>query len=204
MESNNYKNINAGCDKYGKFRLKLALYLRDKILTKINNKYFIENGTLLGAFRNQQFIPHDDDFDFAILIDSIDEIKSIYNLINSNLNSDYKCRIIDSYSNKIEIYEPKYGKYNLAGPKYNNSDYYYVTIDLQFYLKKNKDTYIILYHIYPEPREIDTNIILPLSKIKLENEIFNAPNKVEEFLKLNYNSLDPNAKYSNKTGKYHL
>jgi hypothetical protein len=204
MEFNNYKNPDAGCDKYGIYRLELAKYLRDNIFAKFNNKYFIENGTLLGAFRNQKFIPHDDDFDFGILIDSKDEINNINNIINYNLISNYKCRLIDSYCNKIEIYEPKYGKYILSGPKYNNQDYHYVTIDLQFYLKKNENIYDILYYIYPEPREININIILPLTKITLENEIFYAPNKVEEFLKINYNSLHPEAKYSNKTGKYHL
>ena len=54
MEWNNFKNPNAGCDKYGKYRLELALYLKNNILN--NYIYFIENGTLLGAYRNNKFI----------------------------------------------------------------------------------------------------------------------------------------------------
>jgi len=112
MEWNNYKKIDAGCDIYGKQRLEIAVYLRDNILNKYNN-YFIENGTLLGAYRNGKFIAHDDDFDFALLLDSKNEIKDIFNFIKDNLKSEYKCRLIDSYCDKIEIYNPIYGKYNL-------------------------------------------------------------------------------------------
>ena len=70
---NNFKNPNAGCDKWGTKRLELAIYLRDNILNKFTNYWFIENGTLLGAWRTSKFIPHDDDFDIAMLINSEDE-----------------------------------------------------------------------------------------------------------------------------------
>ena len=47
-------------------------------------------------------------------------------------------------------------------------------------------------------------MILPINKIKLENEYFNCPNKIKLFLEKNYGSLDPVAKYNSETGKYHL
>ena len=99
MEKNNFKKEDAGCDRYGTQRLEqklcFLLYLKNNVLTNINKPYFIENGTLLGAWRNGKFIPHDDDFDFAMLIDSEDEINE------KLLNSKYKARIIDTYSSKI-------------------------------------------------------------------------------------------------------
>ena len=55
-ESNNYKIKGTGNDIYGKQRLELAVYLKNNILPYINNKWFIENGTLLGAYRNNKFI----------------------------------------------------------------------------------------------------------------------------------------------------
>ena len=136
MEWNNFKKQDAGCDKYGKQRLELAIYLRDNILDKYKNNYFIENGTLLGAYRNRQFIPHDDDFDFTFLLNNLEEINDFYNYINENLNKKYKCRLIKTYAHKLEIYDESYGNYNLIGPQYNNNDYHYVTIDIQFYIKK--------------------------------------------------------------------
>ena len=77
-----------------KQRLELAVELRDNILPNIKQPWFIENGTLLGAWRNNKFIDHDDDFDYAILID--DELKTkdiiidIYQYIKENLNKKYE------------------------------------------------------------------------------------------------------------------
>ena len=200
MEWNNFKKQDAGCDKYGKERLELAVYLRDNILSKYNN-YFIENGTLLGAYRNGKFIPHDDDFDFTFLLNSMDEINDFYNYVINNLNSKYKCRLIKSYATKLEIYDPNYGSYELLGPQYNNTDYHYVTIDIQFYIKEN-DNYRCLYYDKTDADLVNENIIFPLKNILLEGEYFNCPNKTEEFLIINYGSIKEGAKYNKITKKY--
>ncbi len=206
MERNNFKKPDAGCDKYGSQRLELALYLKNYILSELNREWFIENGTLLGAWRNGKFIPQDDDFDIAMLINSKEEIATVYNKINQKLlNSKYKARLIDSYASKIEIYDESYGKYTLIGKAYNGKDYHYVTLDLQFYLKhKDSNTYEKLYYINPSksPFHFDSDMLLPLTKIELENQTFNSPYKIEDFLKKNYGSIDPNASYNSETGFY--
>ena len=55
-------NTGTGCDIWGNERMSLALVVCD-ILKRTSNIWFIENGTLLGAYRNGNLIPHDDDFD---------------------------------------------------------------------------------------------------------------------------------------------
>ena len=200
MEYNNYKNSHSGNDKYGSQRLELAIYLRDNIFNKVSYDIFIENGTLLGAYRNNKFIKHDDDFDFAILIEDRKEIYDIFCKIKRNLNSKYKIRLISGYSDKLEIYDPSYGNYILAGPKYEKRDYHHVTVDLQFYLK-HKNGYKSMYYISNNPL-IDSNIILPLKKIGLEKQIFNCPNKTELFLKKIYGNINEGAKYNSITGLY--
>ena len=134
MESNNYKNPESGCDIYGSQRLELAIVLRE-ILNNININYCIENGTLLGAYRNKKFISHDDDFDFAVFIKNEKDADILYNQIYKILPKKYQTRLIDSYCNKIEVFDPNYGDYILMGPKYNGHNYHHVTIDLQFHLK---------------------------------------------------------------------
>ena len=194
------KNIEAGNNKYGNHRLKLAVFLRDKILPLIKNTNFIENGTLLGAWRNKKFINHDDDFDFGILIDDMTEIKVIFDIIKNNISKCYHCRLIENYSHKIEVYDPAFGKFTLTGNGYYNSDFHYVTLDLQFYLKQD-NIYKCLYYRYPQ-KKIEKNIIIPTQKIELESELFNCPNNIEKFLKINYGCLDKNVKYCEKTGMY--
>ena len=207
QEYNNFKIPGTGCDIYGEPRLELALELHDKILPFIKKHYFIENGTLLGAWRNNKFIPHDDDFDFGILLDDKvnyrDNIINIFNYIKSNLSEKYKCRLISSYSDKIEVYQPSYGNY-LLSEKYNGANYHYITIDLQFYRKINKTQYMAMYHINPFTTIVDIEDILPVKDIMLENNYFPAPVNTQLFLEKHYGSLDVNAKYNKVTGKYHL
>ena len=204
MEKNNFKKEDAGCDKYGKQRLELAVYLKQNVLNSLNLPWFIENGTLLGAWRNAKFIAHDDDFDYGILIKNKEEIPFIYGKIkHCLLNSKYKARHIDTYCDKIEIFDESYGKYYLIGKQYNKNDYHYVTIDLQFYIK-DKDNYTKLYYANPFTYTFNQKTILPLTSIQLENEVFNAPAKIEQFLVENYGSLDPNASYNAKTGLYEI
>ena len=207
MEHNNFKKEDAGCDRYGNQRLELAVYLRDNLLPHLHKEWFIENGTLLGAWRNGKFIEKDDDFDIALLIHSKDECHQLYNIISKQLiNSKYKARLINTYASKIEVYDESYGKYNLIGKAYNNHDYHYVTLDIQFYLKINDNQYNKLYYINPsnKPFHINKNLLLPVGEIELEKEMFNAPAKIEEVLKDTYGSLDPNASYNSKTGFYEI
>jgi len=204
MEYNNYKKNGAGCDIYGSQRLELALYVKHNILNKLKKDWFIENGTLLGAWRNNKFIAHDDDFDIALLINSKDEIIQIFNDICKYLvNSKYEARLISTYSDKIEVYEPSYGKYILQGKNYNGADFHYVCMDIQFYLKKD-DLYERLYYNCPNKLCVSKNVLLPTKLIKLEDNMFNCPFESETFLKKNYGSLDPSAKYNSITGLYHI
>ena len=197
------KKPDAGCNKYGSQRLQLAIFTRDNILSKIKNPHFIENGTLLGAYRNQKFIPHDDDFDIGVLIDDPSQIDQIYQSVLLNLKSPYQARLVTTYANKIEIFDPTYGKYILLGERYNQSDFHYVTLDLQFYLKNNMG-YQSLYYISPKEFVVDPNLITPTTKITIENETFEAPKETKLFLEKKYGSLSPKATYDEKLGVYVL
>ena len=201
MEWNNYKKKGTGDDIYGIERMKLAVFLRDKVFVHMSNPIFIENGTLLGAWRNSKFIKHDDDFDYGILIDNKVEIVTIFEFIRDRLPEKYSCRLINSYADKIEIYEPSLGDNKLIGPSYNNTNYHYVTVDLQFYLKQSSGLYRWMYYI-SNPISIDNTIIEPCGEMLLEGEKFKCPNKIEEFLTLHYGYLGEDAVYSEETKLY--
>lgn len=197
-----HKIKTSGCDKYGKQRLELACILRE-ILNEMKIKWYIENGTLLGAYRNNKFIPHDDDFDIALLYDKdpILQLKNDIIEIKKKLPNKYDVRLVTSYSDKIEVFEPAYGKYILIGERYNKADFHHVTVDLQAY-KLEDSYYISLY------KGIDIkhhkNDIISFKTLELEKEFFPVPNNTEKILKNTYGSIDKNAIYNPLTKKYEL
>ena len=200
--SNNFKNPVSGMDRYGKQRLKLAVLLRDKILPK-NLPWIIENGTLLGAWRSGDFIPHDDDFDFALFFekDAKKQLIKLLDTIRAALPDPYKARLVTTYCSKIEVFDPTYGSYFLKGPEYNGADYYHVSADLQVY-EQDGERYYALYNINPQGFVIHAKDVFPIRSIDLEGEVFNAPNNIEGVLKSLYGSLAPTAKYNVNTGRY--
>ena len=203
--SNNYKKEDAGMDRWGKQRLELALLLSGKVLNELNIPWVIENGTLLGAYRNGKFIAHDDDFDIGLFFESnpAAHVADILNKIRQLLPHPYEARYISTYCQKIEVYDPTNGSYTLCGPQYNGACYHYVTTDLQFY-QRFDDVYRCLYYAQKNTIEIPVEAVHPFGSIALEGHLFQAPSCVETYLKCCYGSLSPHAKFNPETGFYEV
>ena len=230
---NNFKAEDAGCDIWGKQRLQLAVILRDDVLPKAlagtGVHTFVENGTLLGAHRNQRFIPHDDDFDFCLLHESGEAeakrvtAEQLLPAVQRLLPAPYRARMVTSYSDKIECYDPRAGFYTLPGPQYGGADYPYVIVDLQVYHAstagavaggvvgaegedgRDKKCYLGNYRAKSSPTQVYRYLasnVFPLGSIELEGEVFPAPGNVLAALEGNYGSLATGARYNADTGKY--
>ncbi len=211
-EWNNYKNPQSGMDRYGEHRLKLAVLLRDTVLNHLGFPWIIENGTLLGAWRNGKFIPHDDDFDIAMFFedDAKSQLEELKKKIKLLLPFQYDIRLITTYTDKFEIfdashgsyvYDPSFGNPDPDVPKYPSLLYHHVTVDIQPY-QHIANIYRSLYRNHPRLIEYNCNDIIPLGSITLEGEVFQAPGNVEAVLKSVYGSLSSKAKYDKKLGKY--
>lgn len=202
-EWNNYKSPLSGMDKYGKPRLKLAVLLRDTVLKQLGIPWTIENGTLLGAWRNRKFILHDDDFDIAMFFetDPIPLLSILQQKIQQLLPPQYDARVVSGYANKIEVFDPSYGNYVLAGPLHGGASYHHVTVDLQCY-QRCGDVYKSLYYANPRSFILFPEDIFPIGSIALERETFQAPFNVKSVLKCLYGSIAYNAKYNQATGRY--
>ena len=159
-------------DKYGDARMKLAVFLRDNVLNKLNIPWTIENGTLLGAWRNGKFILHDDDFDIALFFetDPIPRVPAMSEKVQQLLAAPYKARYVSSYADKIEVYDPTHGEYSLLGPHNEGASYHHCTVDLQFYerCEDSEDAYKCMYYANPCVRKVYEKDIYPLSRITLE------------------------------------
>ncbi len=190
-----------GNDLYGSSRLKLALVVKD-ILNIYKIDWFIENGTLLGAYRDGLFLMQDDDFDIGVIFedDYLAKIKALQSFININLPEKYQCREVATYTNKLEIFDPSEGVYTLP-TYYNGADFHYVTVDIQVYTRnKNNDLYSL--HKFFSNDFFSTENILPTKTITLEGEVFNCPNQTQIFLEKKYGFIGCNAQFDDKTQKY--
>ena len=198
------KEIESGMNKYGKERLKLGLIVKN-ILNNLKVEWFIDNGTLLGAWRNSKFIEHDDDFDIGAYISNynIKDKKWLKDKISKQLPDNYECRMIDEYAEKLEVYKKDSGTYILQGDIYNSSNYHHITVDIQFYLEDKINTDLVrMIHKINFHKTINKKDLFPLSKITLENEQFNSPYNSENVLTHIYGYLGKNCKYDSKLGLY--
>lgn len=200
---NPIKNEESSNILYGKKRIILAEYVSD-ILNTMGIDWFIESGTLLGAWRNHKLLSKDDDFDIAIVLEKsnyIDKLNELNEYFNNNLPNEYKSRIVTSYCHKLEIYQPSYGNYILPDPKYKGADFHNVTIDLQVYCKDKAYIYP-LYYLYEEILKISLDDVYPISRILLEDKLYNSPNNTKAVLEAVYGYLGKDYLYNPITRKY--
>jgi hypothetical protein len=200
-----HKAADAGCDRYGKQRLALACRVRDILDQRWTvGKWFVENGTLLGAWRNGSFIPHDDDFDIALLLPEsccvASTLAELHRAILPCLPPPYACRRVESYCQKLEVYDPTVGSYTLVGDRYGGADYHYVTVDLQAYVQEGDAVQCV--RAYPPPPVHALATVEPVTPVSLEGERFPAPAKTETFLQGLYGYLGADSVYDESTHKY--
>jgi cytidyltransferase-like protein len=133
--------------RFGAERLTLAKQVA-LILNEMPSqpRYFLDNGTLLGLWRDGELIDNDDDFDFGLLVDGAEfspdwvvEFQRDFQTRLSQLTSQYRSRIVDSYAHKIEIFDPGPGSFPLRGEKYCGARYHHVSVDLQLHVEEVED-----------------------------------------------------------------
>jgi len=185
--------------KYKSYRVKLACLLRD-LFQQYDISFFIEGGTALGAYRKGEMIPHDDDFDYAV-IGTEELLIDLEKKLLNKLPKEYKVRMVTTYCKKLEIYEPKFGKTMLD----KNTDFNNITVDFLLYKDHPDDSNCLQMQYFRRPyhkSKFPKEIIFPLSETKFENEWFPCPNNQLEFLKIYYGYLGEDSYFDPYTNLY--
>lgn len=173
-----------------------ALLQVDKVFKEMGKEYWLDFGTLLGAYRNKNFIKHDFDIDIAMFLED-------YNEFNEEIFNKYGFKKIKSFL----IDNGEYGREET----YEHSG---VSIDIFYYTKLDNNR---AYMQYFQPLEgmsrdktitvlgglVPLEITLPIEKVgKLEflGEFFPVPLPTEKHLAERYGEdfMIENPKWSHK------
>ena len=133
------------------------------IFENLKVKYWLDYGTLLGAYRNKKVIKHDFDLDVSVQTDIDSEI------ICEALSSDY---YISHHSPNVYI--------NIY-PK-NNSKFTMAHIDIYFTRVRGKFIQSVPFQFIYFPKFFFDE----LQNIELDRQMFKAPRHLEEYLKFKY------------------
>ena len=190
-----YTNIIKQIDNTDKNKISNLLYKISIFLDDHNIEYWLDSGTLLGAVRNNKFIPWDDDIDLAIPQKSYEILYNIMLKLKQikiknqiyYISEKYKLKFywstqFDSQSTNNPLYILNYPSMLFVQHLDFNLDY---KCDLILYIKKN-DKYITNLPMWLNIFYYNVKDIYPLKNIKFENQYYKCVNNPIPFLNNSY------------------
>jgi cytidyltransferase-like protein len=193
-------------------------------------RYFLDNGTLLGLWRNGELIENDDDFDFGLLVDAAEysskwvvnfqqdfQVRLEQRLSDNGSDMQYHSRVIDTYANKIEVYDPSVGSFPLEGVRYGGARYHHVSVDLQIHVKEEeleslKDKVVpgpeqwqgvtIKHSDFSTRGQAPVDAYEPFGSLEYAGSTWPVPGQQEKFLSYMYGYLGLGAEFDLNTRLY--
>jgi hypothetical protein len=169
-EHKTFEILNMCC----KNNLKSILKTIKEEFVKNNILYWIDYGTLLGAVREGDIITTDDDCDIGILRQDAEKVLSMANTFRLKgmlLNVYFYPNFIRLDYSRINDLHVDIFIWNI---KYNNIKTY---LSLNSFSSK---------HNLNKGKEIDIEMLFPLSKINFGGEEYSCPNEPEKFVEFRY------------------
>lgn len=144
------------------------------ILNNLNMDYWLTDGTLLGFYRNNDFIDHDEDLDFGAFIDNFDE-KLILDFV------DDEWKLVSVFGKRdcgLEISFKKRG----------------IKLDIFFFYKEDGKYWHGAWRKFKKDGKTLRNLIkyyyddFKLTQADFKNEKFNIPQNTEKYIATKYGS----------------
>lgn len=199
VTSDNEQKVITDNIKLHPLRIELLKTL-SRIFNSDNIGYWIDQGTLLGSYRNGKFIARDSDVDLAIA--NKEHFKRLPELLNDQLPSEYewyKKQREGTNGFCVELKDGGVCEGSFLGREYSWKS---VGCDIGFY-REEKDHYVQEYNLF----SVDTFLIpketlFPLGAIEFEGNSYPCPNKVKDYLEIEYGYIGENAVYDRETDRY--
>jgi phosphorylcholine metabolism protein LicD len=171
------------------------------ILNTAKIEYWIDQGTLLGAYRHGKFIARDSDADIAIRNE--EHFEALSELLESKLPSVYGWEIKNHHCRGYRIWLKTGGTFNGT---FEGRDIQWplVCCDVMFYQYNEEDkTYVQQYQGFGvETSFIPETVIFPLDQIEFEESMYPCPARVEKYLEIQYGYIGENALWDREINKW--
>jgi phosphorylcholine metabolism protein LicD len=173
-------------------QLEELLSVLSGILNSAKIEYWIDQGTLLGAYRHGKFIARDSDIDIAIKNE--EQFESLPELLKSKLPNIYASERKESHCRGYRIWLKTGGTFK-GTFEGREIQWPLVCCDVMFYQYNEQDkTYVQQYQGFG----VDTSfipeiVIFPLDRIEFEGSMYPRPNRIEEYLEIQYGYIGDGA-----------
>ena len=182
-------------------RLELFTIIME-ILEDAGIEFFLEGGTLLGAYRNGQYIYHDNDIDtgcvnkeFVKVGEALDsKLPDKYTYIHRTKIGDYSTNAIGCFPKEGETHVDAYGK-----------EWPLNMVDIYNYIYSEEEKSFRLDHdragcdAKGDPKWIPEDVIFPLGTIMFEGIKCPCPNKPKEFAEIEQGYLGEDFEFDQET-----
>ena len=162
------------------------------ILNSAKIEYWIDQGTLLGAYRHGKFIARDSDADIAIRNE--EHFETLSELLESKLPSVYGWEMKNHHCRGYRIWLKTGGTFN-GTFEGREIQWPLVCCDAMFYQYNEQDkTYVQQYQGFGvDTFFIPETVIFPLDQIEFEGGMYPCPARVEEYLEIQYGYIGEDA-----------
>lgn len=151
-----------------------------------NNKinYFLDAGTLLGLYRDGDFIPWDHDLDIGVFEEQIPQVENILKQV---------CRYLDEVTSGAWHFEKfvtskRFGslkKGSIRSFKLHDASVGSMCPDVDLFVKYPHES-VFEYALASRLISIEKFVVTPLSTIQINNQNYSAPGNVEGYLESYY------------------
>ena len=164
------------------------------ILNTAKIEYWIDQGTLLGAYRHGKFITRDSDTDIAIKNE--EQFESLHELMKSKLPNIYASERKGSHCKGYRIWLKTGGTFK-GTFEGREIQWPLVCCDVMFYQYSEQDsTYVQQYQGFGvDTFFIPEIVIFPLDRIEFEGSMYPSPARVQDYLKIQYGYIGEGANW---------
>ena len=162
------------------------------ILTAAKTEYWIDQGTLLGAYRHGKFIERDSDTDIAIKNEV--QFEDLHGLLKSKLPDIYDIERKGNHCKGYRIWLKNGGTFK-GTFEGRVIQWPMVCCDAMFYKYNEQDkTYVQQYDGFGvETSFFPEAMIFPLNQIEFEGSMYPCPTRLEEYLEIQYGYIGDGA-----------